>query len=439
MEEKTINKTFINYAIPTIVGMLVVSFQTIIDGMFVSKGIGPYGLASVNLAMPLINVLYSIAIMIVSGGIVISGIAQGKGDESATKGYTSLTFVIFTIASLIISAVILLNLRSICYALGADDSLFPYLKDYLSIMGAGMFMLTIPCFTEAFCRLYGEPNKVFVSGFVSCVVNIILDWIFVLEFGWGMKGAAIATIIANFMAAMALASYVKMGRIIGGKREIMKIFFNGSSEMITSVASAVTAFVFNIMIMKHIGYLGVAALTIVLYFNMIVNFSTMGMAQAMYPLLSYSLGAKNYVNIRHLLMIALKYSFIIGASVYFIILIFKRPIINLFANGNVELADMTEYAATYMTLAYFVSFINIIGSGFHTAIEKPVESAVIALFKSFIFSIGVLLILPVTFEAVGLDYNLGIWLSVPVGEFLCLTITVPLLVHSMRKLYARFQ
>lgn len=439
MNNSNISRTFIHYALPTIVGMMIVAFQSIIDGMFVSRGVGPQGLAAINLVMPLISVLFSVAIMVISGGVVICGIAQGEGDEQRVRGYTSLTFGVLVLTSAVMMAVLLPNLKSVCYLLGSDDALYPYVRDYLLYMVIGLFLFVSPTFTEAFARLRGKPGWVFVSGLTSCLLNIILDWLFVLEFGWGMKGAAIATCIANASAALALLKQVKFGRIMGGWNEVSRIFFNGSSEMITSVASAVTTFIFNIIIMEHIGYMGVAALTIVYYFNMIVNYSTFGMSQAMYPLVAYNVGAKNYSSVKELLKIALKYSFIVGLSVYLVILLFKGPIIGIFANGDSELASLTRYAASFLTLTYLFSFVNIIGSGFHTAIERPVESALIAILKSFVFVIVPLFTLPPAMEAVGLDYSLGIWLSVPIGEMLCLAITIPLIRHSLRRLKVKLE
>lgn len=247
MNNSNISRTFIHYALPTIVGMMIVAFQSIIDGMFVSRGVGPQGLAAINLVMPLISVLFSVAIMVISGGVVICGIAQGEGDEQRVRGYTSLTFWVLVLTSAVMMAVLLPNLKSVCYLLGSDDALYPYVRDYLLYMVIGLFLFVSPTFTEAFARLRGKPGWVFVSGLTSCLLNIILDWLFVLEFGWGMKGAAIATCIANASAALALLKQVKFGRIMGGWNEVSRIFFNGSSEMITSVASAVTTFIFNML------------------------------------------------------------------------------------------------------------------------------------------------------------------------------------------------
>ena len=134
----------------------------------------------------------------------------------------------------------------------------------------------------------------------------------------------------------------------------------------------------------------------------------------------------------------MKYSFFIGLTAYIFLLFFKEPFIELFTDGNAELAEMTSQAAAFITLAYLVSFVNTIGSSFHTSIEKPLESALISLCKSLIFVLIPLLTLPGLFEAAGLDFKTGIWLSIPVGEVLCLAVTIPLMIHSFDKLKAKF-
>lgn len=438
MDNSDVGRTFLRYALPTIAGMMIVAFQSIIDGIFISRGVGPQGLAAVNLAMPLLSILFSVAIMITSGGVVIGGVAQGEGDERRVRGYTSLTMLMMAVVCLLMMAGMIPQLGRICYALGCDGTLYPFLSDYLRVILFGLFFFVVPAFTESFARLRGKPNWVFVSALTSCTLNVAMDWIFVLELGWGMKGAAAATVIANGCAALMLLHQVRFGRLAGGWQEVGRVFFNGSSEMITSVAAAVTTFIFNVIIMKHIGYLGVAALTIVYYFNMIVNYSTFGMAQAMYPLVAYQVGARNFGGVRALLLIALKYSFMVGAGVFVVILLFKTPIIGIFVGGDADLASLTRYAATYMTVSYLFSFINIIGSGFHTAIERPVESALIAVLKSFVFVIFLVLTLPPLIEWLGGDYRLGIWLSVPLGELMCVAVTWPLMRRSLVRLQRRF-
>ena len=427
-QRESTRKQLLRYALPSIIGMLIVGLQTIIDGLFVSRGVGALGLAAINLSMPLISVMLSVAIMIISGGIVIAGIALGRGDEERVKGYTTLTFTVLLVTILFLSALVALNLKRLCYFLGSNDEVYPFVRQYLGIIGCGFIFYCIPNFTEAFTRLRGKPNWIFISGVICCVVNVVLDYFFVLRFGWGVAGAAIATCIANTTAALVLLHNVRFGKLVGGKREIGKVFYNGSSEMLTSVSAAVTTYIFNIVLMREIGPKGVAALTIVCYLNFIVNMSIFGLSQALYPLMSYSVGAKDYKRIKSLLFNSMLFGGCIGFGVFLVVLVFKHGIVSAFSNGDLELQALATVATTYVTLHYLVSFINIIASSFHTAIERPLESVIIALCRSIIF---VLIPLFVLTPIIG---QLGIWLSMPIAEVLTLLVSVPLMWRSLRGL-----
>ena len=185
--------------------------------------------------------------------------------------------------------------------------------------------------------------------------------------------------------------------------------------------------------MRDIGPKGVAALTIVCYFNFIVNMSIFGLSQALYPLMSYSLGAKDYRRIKSLLFNSILFGGCIGVGVYLIVLLFKQCIVGAFSEGDFELHELAMVATTYVTLHYLVSFINIVASSFHTAIERPLESVAIAVCRSIVF---VLIPLFVLTPIIG---QLGIWLSMPIAEVLTLLVSLPLMWWSMRRLKAKFQ
>ena len=423
-----INRRFLHFAAPSIVGMLIVSFQIMIDGLFVSSGVGVLGLAAVNISMPLVNVLMSVAVMIVSGGIVICGIAQGQGRDELVRGYTTLTLIVCVVTLTLLSVLILIFLKDICYLLGSDDEVYPYVRTYLGILSGAVVFYIIPNYTEAFTRLAGKPKKVFTSGVICCVVNVVLDYFFIMRFGWGMAGAAVATCVANSTAAVVLAPNVRFGKLAGGWKEVGRIFYNGSSEMLNSVSAAVAMFLFNLVLMNRIGSLGVAAMTIVYYINMVVNMSIYGLSQALYPLMSYELGARNYQSIRALLVITLKSSGAIGVSVFVVTQLLKRTLVSVFASGNQELVALAITAVSIVTTHYLISFVNIIGSSFHTAVERPVESAVIALCRSLLFVSLPLFLLP---HFIG---DIGIWLAMPIAELLTLFISLSLYFKTLRRL-----
>lgn len=424
----SLRRQLLAYALPSVVGMLIVGVQTFVDGIFVAKGVGALGLAAVNLTMPMVSIMLSVAIMIISGGIVIAGVAQGQGDEQRVRGYTTLTFVVLIASALLMSLFVGLNLRRLCYFLGCNDAVYPHMRPYLGIIGCGFLFYCIPNATEAFNRLVGRPNWVFLSGTICCVVNVVLDYLFVLRLGWGTTGAAVATCVANSSAALVLLPNVRFGRICGTIRTMGRMFYNGSSEMFTAVSSAITTYIFNIVLMREIGPTGVAALTIVFYLNFFVNISIFGLSQALFPLVSFQLGAKSYKGIRTLLHSALFMGGCIGVGMYLVVLLFKHPIVSDFASDDPQLLALATTAATYVTLHYLLSFVNIVGSSFHTAVQRPVESVVISVCRSLVFVVVPLWVL--------LPYmgEMAVWLCMPIAEVLSLCVTLPLMWATLRRL-----
>ena len=429
-ESGDVKKLFFKYAIPSIFGMLIVSIQMMVDGM--GRKVGTLGLAAVNLSMPFMEFIISIALMIIIGGVVITGIAKGNKNEALAKGYTSLTLVLYLTTLSSIAIIGTLNFDSICSFLGVNEDVYPYVKAYLSTMLILCPFFCIPNFTEAFSRLAGRPNLVFVSGLICFGVNVALDYLFIMKLGWGMQGAAIATCIANFSGAIALSPFVKLGRIKGSLKEIKSIYFNGSSEMLISMSAAFSTYLFNLMLMKYVGNVGVAALTIIFYINMIVNMSLFGLSQAIQPIIAYNVGAKDIVKIKEVLKTALIFGGAIGLLCFIIMNIFSVDIITIFAGADKRLLEITKVASAYITIQYLFSFVNIITSSFHTAIEKPLQSASIALCRSLIFIAIPLYFLPMILGEV------GIWISLPLAEVLSLFISIPLILSSFKSLKKSF-
>lgn len=428
LETGDLKNLFFRFAGPSILGMLIVSAQIMIDGLFLSAKVGAMGLAAVNLSMPVINTMISVALMIVSGGIVISGVALGAKDNARAAGLTTLTLALYTVTLGILSALVVLNLDSLCSILKAEGELAAYVRPYLGIMAGASVLFCIPNLTEAFARLAGRPNYVLVSGIICLSANVLLDYLLIFRLNMGMSGAAIATVAANTISGIIVSRQIKFGRIVGGLREVWSIFFNGSSEMLTAVSAAFATYLFNVILMRELGHLGVAALTIVFYINMMVIMSMFGLASSLQPLISYNLGARNIVKIKRLLHIALVSAGAICIGVYLAVQIFKTPIVGAFAGGDFELIAIATEAASILTIHYLFLFANIVAVAFHTAIERPIESAVIAIARSIFFVAIFLYALPPILGST------GIWLSIPLAEACTLVISIVLIRRSLRRL-----
>ncbi|MCF2639664.1 MATE family efflux transporter [Fusobacterium varium] len=432
LETENITKLFFKFAIPSIFGMLIVSLEIMIDGMFLGRNVGPLGLAAVNLSMPLINFLMSVGLMICVGGGVITSIYFGKKKLNKARELTSITLMLLVGVLEFLSLIVLFNLDFFINFLGANEEVYPYVRAYMIPMMIGAFFYTSPIFTETFVKIEEKPNLVFVSGSVCLTFNALLDYLFIQKFQWGMVGGATATLLACMFGFLALLPNLhfklpqKSLRIY--LKDIKNIFFNGSSEMLSVVSSTFAMYLFNLTLMKKIGVLGVSALTIVFYINQMLNISLYGLSQALQPLVAYNLGARHLDKIKKVLRVSLITGGTLGAIAYIGSHIWGGFIIGIFSKGNQELMSLAKTALFYISFAYLISFLNIISTSFLTSIEKPIESVVVSLGRSIVFIAIPLFILP---DLIGAK---GIWLSIPIAELMCLVVSYYLMKKAIAQI-----
>lgn len=432
LETENITKLFFKFAIPSIFGMLIVSLEIMIDGMFLGRNVGPLGLAAVNLSMPLINFLMSVGLMICVGGGVITSIYFGKKKLNRARELTSIILMLLIGVLEFLSLIVLINLDFFINFLGANEEVYSYVRAYMIPMMIGAFFYTSPIFTETFVKIEEKPNLVFVSGSVCLTFNALLDYLFIQKFQWGMTGGAVATLLACMLGFLALLPNLhfklpqKSLRIY--IKDIKNIFFNGSSEMLSVVSSTFAMYLFNLTLMKKIGVLGVSALTIVFYINQMLNISLYGLSQALQPLVAYNLGARHLDKIKKVLRVSLITGGALGAVAYIGSHIWGGFIIGIFSKGNQELMSLAKTALFYISFAYLISFLNIISTSFLTSIEKPIESVVVSLGRSIVFIAIPLFILP---DLIGAK---GIWLSIPIAELMCLVVSYYLMKKAIAQI-----
>lgn len=435
LENGSVKKLFFRFAIPSIIGMLIVSMQMMIDGFFIANTVGANGLAAVNLSIPVVNFSMSMAMMICAGGGVYCSIALGNGHKKKANEIFSFTFAVYLTMLGVFAAAGILFIDKIIYMLGATESLAVLVKPYLITMLALNIFYNFPIFTETFIKIAGKPNFVFVSCLTCITGNVIGDYLFIVKLGMGTFGAALATCIADGIAGFILIrQYMKSRTSLSltkpkGNLELLKkILYNGSSEMLTVVSSAIATFIFNLILMKRIGEIGVSALTIVFYVNAVVGICLYGLSQALQPIVSFNLGAKRIDKIREVMRTSLVTGAGIGVFFFVVMKLKSSFIIEMFSKGNVELEQLTKEVLNIVVFQYLFSFTNIIASSFLTSIEKPLESALVAFLRSLVFTAGFLVTLPFILG------NTGLWLALPVGEFCCMLVSIPLSIYSYKKI-----
>lgn len=423
-QDKNILKTILRYTIPSVVSMWVFTIYTMVDGIFIGRYVGPLGLAGVNITMPLINLTFAIGIMIAVGSSTLIAIHYGEGDWTAgNKIFTTAVYSLLT-CGILISLIITIFIDPIIYFLGGNDILYPYIKDYLRII-----ILFCTCYMtgyalEIYIKVDGNPVYPTLCVVTGGVVNILLDYIFVVLFHFGIKGAALATGLSQITTTSLLFYYiffktkrVKFTKITYSIFNLLKIMKVGFAEFLAEVSTGISIFVFNLVILKQLGESGISAFGIIGYISSFITMTMIGFNQGVQPILSFNLGAKEYKKISQIMKISFSILALLGIFFYTIINIFSLNIVTVFLS-EIKDISLTQRALTIYSFAYLICGFNIFIAGYFTALDRVKLSTIITSLRGIILLITLILLLPKLFGTP------GIWITVFVTELLTLVVSI---------------
>ena len=436
MFKKEIFKTIFKYAIPNVISMWIFTLYTMIDGVFISRFVGSTALAGVNLVLPLINFIFSISIMIGVGSSTLIAIKFGENKyDEGNKIFTLATFLNLFLG-IFISTVILLNIDRVINILGTNKSqeVYTYVREYLSIIVFfSVFYMSGYAF-EIYIKIDGKPSYPAICVLVGGFTNLILDYIFVVIFGYGVGGAAVATGISQITSCTMLlfyiffkAKHIKFKKLVKIKSDkIFKIFKTGFSEFLTEISSGILILIYNLVILKKIGVLGVSIFGTISYITSFISMTMIGFSQGIQPIISYYLGKKNYKNLKDILKISIIFLGVLGIFSSIFISLFSEYIGKIFFKEQ-NMISYVKIVLRIYSLSYIFIGINIFVSAYLTAIKKVIYSALISFPRGILFNSILLLILPNIFG------NKIIWIVSFLSEVLTIFICVYLLKKIKRE------
>jgi len=428
-------KNMLVFTVPTMVRMIFVSMYSIVDGIVVSNYVGSLGLSAINIVYPVLNVCMALAFMMAAGSSAIIGKKLGEGRTHEANRFMSLS-VILTVSGIIALAVIFLQFDEQIYLmLGSDKEMLPYCIEYGTIMVAGGPFWALQVIFQSYLVTADRPRLGLGLSICAGLLNIVLDILLVGVLGWGMQGAAIASVAGMIIAGtVPLTIFFSKKSVIYFERpewngnEVLKSLGNGSSEMVSNLASAITTTLFNLQMMELIGEKGVAAISAILYLQFIFVAIFFGFASGIAPVISYNYGAENKDNIKKLFNISAKIVAAFSLSMFIIAEVLNRPLSMIFASQDPILLELMVYGFRIIAISVLFSGITIFSSGFFTALNNGKISAVISMLRTFVLEVGALLLLPVF---MGID---GVWWALPIAEILAALVAVYMLM-KYRKVY----
>ena len=414
--EKTVFKTILRYAIPSVVSMWIFTLYTMVDGIFIGKYVGALGLAGVNITMPLINLTFAIGIMIAIGSSTMIAIHYGEGDWTAGNKIFTTAVCSLLSCGILISILITIFMEPVINFLGGGGNLYPYVKDYLSVI-----ILFCVCYMtgyalEIYIKVDGNPVYPTLCVITGGVVNILLDYIFVVIFHWGIKGAAFATGLSQVTTTSLLFYYIffrtkriKFVKIKYSLLNLLKIMKVGFAEFLAEVSTGISIFVFNLVILKNLGEKGVSAFGIIGYISSFITMTMIGFNQGVQPILSFNLGAKEHKKIFEIIKNSFFILGVLGVFFYTLINIFSANIVSIFLN-DVEDINLTKKALTTYSFAYLICGFNIFSAGYFKAVDMVKISTIITMLRGILLLVLFILILPIFLGTT------GIWITMFVTE-----------------------
>ncbi len=430
-------KKLLRFTWPSIIMMIFTSVYGVVDGYFVSNFVGKTSFAAVNIVWPFIMILGSLGFMFGTGGSALIAKCMGEGDdEKANRTFSLLVYVSLILAACI-SLISYIFMPKIALMLGAKSGALLedcILYGRLMIIGLPFFILQMEF--QTFFVTASLPKLGLFATVLAGITNMVLDFLFMGVFRWGIAGAAIATGISQavggvfpllYFAKRRAGSRLHLGKTHFDGRALLKTCTNGSSELATNISMSLVSILYNLQLLRYAGENGVAAYGVLMYVNFVFNSAFIGLTVGASPVISYHFGAKNHAEMKSLRQKCLTIIGIFSVMMFSLAQTLAVPLSRVFVGYDAELLALTIRCFRINAFTFCFAGFAIFGSGFFTALNDGLTSATISFLRTLLFQVSAVLLLPLIWE---LD---GIWLSAVVAEVMACVLTVCFLIIKQKK------
>lgn len=440
-----IRKLLVQYAVPAVIAMTASSLYNMVDSIFIGHGVGPLAISGLALTFPLMNLAAAFGSLVGVGAATLVSMRLGQRDYDTARAVLGNVVVLNTIIGLGFGALALAFLDPILYFFGASDATIGYAREYMTIILAGNVVTHMYLGLNSVLRASGHPRKSMYATINTVVINTLLDPIFIFGFGWGIRGAAIATILAQIVSLLwqfrilsdrsellhfRRGIYRLKGRIV---RDMLAI---GMSPFLMNLAACFIVILINKGLKQYGGDLMIGAYGIVnrlgFFFVMIV----MGVNQGMQPIAGYNFGARQYERVLRVLKLTIIGATGVTTAGFLIGELLPRLAVSLFTKDE----ELIRLAATGMRLAFV--FFPIIGfqmvaTNFFQSIGMAGKAIFLSLSRQLLFLLPGLLLLPRLLERyTGWNGGWGVWCALPFSDLLAATVAFFMLTFQLRRFRA---
>ena len=434
-----IGKLFGQLFIPTLLGMIFNMAFIITDGIFVGHGIGPQGLAAINLVGPIMMLINGLGMMFGVGVSVVAAIHLAKGNIKAARINTTQAFTAGITVSMLIGTVCYCAPHAVLSLLGASEALYDAAYEYYVWFIPTCLLMMIETIGLFVIRLDGSPRYAMFSNMLPALVNIALDYIFIFPCHWGLMGASLATDIGGLVGVLMVTYYMifkaKTLRLYRLKRTAKSLMLSlrnvgymvrtGASGLVGELAVAVMMLTGNLMFMRHLGNEGVSAYSVACYLFPLIYMMYIAVSSSAQPIISFNHGAQADGRVHKTMALSICLSLVMGVVITAFFVFLAPTIVHIFLEGDTGAGRLAAEGLPYYAAGIIFMGLNITMVGYYQSIERPGLAVLLTALRGIIFLVAAFLLLP---RLIG---PLGLWLAIPVAEALTTLVVIALqLLHG---------
>ena len=428
-------KKLIRFVMPSIVMMIFTSIYGVVDGLFISNFAGSTAFAAINLVMPFAMVLGGVGFMVGTGGTALVAKTLGEGKKDLANRYFTMMVYFTLILGTLLGLMGVIFIRPVSYLLGATEDMIEYCVVYGSIVIGFTPAFMLQNLFQNFLVVTEKPKLGLVATVAAGVTNMALDAIFVAGFKWGIVGAAMATGISQLVGGILPLIYFmrendSLLRLVPTRLEgkpILKAVTNGSSELMSNISSSLVSVVYNLQLLKYFGENGLSAYGVIMYVQFVFLAIYIGYIIGAAPIIGYNYGAKNRQELQNVFGKSIVLMGASGVALTALALCLATPLARLFVGYDAELCNLTAKAFSLFAPAFLLAGFNIFASGFFTALNNGLISAIISFLRTLVFQLLSVLVFP---DVIGSD---SIWWSVAFAEVMAFLISVIFLAANNKR------
>lgn len=429
LESESMGRLLLGFSLPAIASMTTVSLYNIISGIFIGQGVGALAIAGLAVTFPFMNLVLAVSMLVAIGGATVCSIALGAKDGETASAALGQNVVLSLVFAAVFGAACLYFIDPLLRLFGASDNTIPYAREYMEVILMGAPVGNLMIALNHFMRASGYPMRSMAISVFSVGTNLVMTPVFIYSLGWGIRGAAVATVVSQVLAlACMLAHFADrrsavhfMRGIFTPRLDVVKSMLSiGLSPFLMNLCACLVVLMINVTLRAHGGDMSVGAYGVANRLLMLFAMIIIGLTQGMQPIVGFNYGARRMDRVKHVLRLGIVAGTVVSTTGFLAFQFFPRPLALLFTD-HPELVDMAVNGLRLCSMAFFLVGSQIVIAAYFQSMGKASVAIFLSLSRQLLFVIPGLLILP---RWMGLD---GVWVSLPLADAMATLISIYIL------------